>query len=435
MGKKIFFVMVLSLLSYSAAGACTSAVISGKATVDGRPILWKNRDTSRLENRLMYIAGEKYDLIGVANNADETGDSIWMGSNSAGFGIINTLSYNLNTAQISALDPLQLEALMEMYDRGSGTLMRQALETCATLEDFEQLLKDPGSQSSNFGVIDASGGAAYYEVGSEGYSKFDANDPEVAPSGYLIRTNFSVSGPMESAAGVIRYNTTKALFDAYYAQQDLSVEFILDKAVRNLTNSLTETDIFTITLPEDLEDATFVSVRDCITRHSTASAMVVQGVKSGEAPALTTIWTILGFPLTTLVTPVWVGAGDQMPQWVVSSQGALPPINEKSLELKTKCFPVTLGRGRDYLEVAAVLNQKETGIYQAFTSKKEALIREATGMFLDIWDQEGFVAWQARLFYRLLDLYLADSYDSGLEGGSASLLFPWPYGQDQQKGR
>ena len=32
------------------ANACTSAIISGKVTPDGRPIMWKNRDAENLKN-------------------------------------------------------------------------------------------------------------------------------------------------------------------------------------------------------------------------------------------------------------------------------------------------------------------------------------------------------------------------------------------------
>lgn len=32
------------------AKACTSAIISGKVTPDGRPIMWKNRDAENLKN-------------------------------------------------------------------------------------------------------------------------------------------------------------------------------------------------------------------------------------------------------------------------------------------------------------------------------------------------------------------------------------------------
>ena len=34
------------------AWACSSAVISGKVTPDGRPLLWKNRETGFLRNHM-----------------------------------------------------------------------------------------------------------------------------------------------------------------------------------------------------------------------------------------------------------------------------------------------------------------------------------------------------------------------------------------------
>ena len=38
-------------------------------------------------------------------------------------------------------------------------------------------------------------------------SKFDVNDPAVAPNGYLIRTNYSVAGEENKGYGYIRYAT------------------------------------------------------------------------------------------------------------------------------------------------------------------------------------------------------------------------------------
>ena len=74
----------------------------------------------------------------------------------AGFGIMNSASYNLklndDTTKISDLE---------------GMIMKMALERCATLEDFEKMLNDlpkPLGVEANFGVIDANGGAAYYET-------------------------------------------------------------------------------------------------------------------------------------------------------------------------------------------------------------------------------------------------------------------------------
>ena len=50
------------------AWACSSAVISGKVTPDGRPLLWKNRETGYLRNHMAYVKGEKYDFVADVNS-------------------------------------------------------------------------------------------------------------------------------------------------------------------------------------------------------------------------------------------------------------------------------------------------------------------------------------------------------------------------------
>ena len=93
--KKLFYSIALALsLVFMAApdsSACTSAIISGKLTPDGRPLLWKHRDTGELNNRVDYVKGPKYAFIAVVNANDGDGKS-WMGVNEAGFAIINTAS-------------------------------------------------------------------------------------------------------------------------------------------------------------------------------------------------------------------------------------------------------------------------------------------------------------------------------------------------------
>ena len=46
--KRTLLALIAAIVSLGSAeplSACTSAVISGKVTPDGRPLLWKNRDT------------------------------------------------------------------------------------------------------------------------------------------------------------------------------------------------------------------------------------------------------------------------------------------------------------------------------------------------------------------------------------------------------
>ena len=55
-------------LPSTAVRACTTAVITGKVTADGRPLLWKSRDTKGLPRNevIVYEAG-KYRVLAVVN--------------------------------------------------------------------------------------------------------------------------------------------------------------------------------------------------------------------------------------------------------------------------------------------------------------------------------------------------------------------------------
>ena len=50
--KNILLLFCLLAGAVLPAWACTSAVVSGKATPDGRPLLWKHRDTDFLKNHV-----------------------------------------------------------------------------------------------------------------------------------------------------------------------------------------------------------------------------------------------------------------------------------------------------------------------------------------------------------------------------------------------
>ena len=124
--KKILL-LVLAICSVSLAFACTSFIISGKATPSGKPLMFKHRDTGELNNRIAQFQGPTYSFIGLVNSPCLDGE-VWAGMNEAGFCIMNTASYNLREDSLKC--PMDRE----------GELMYHALGICATLEDFEACL-------------------------------------------------------------------------------------------------------------------------------------------------------------------------------------------------------------------------------------------------------------------------------------------------------
>ncbi|MEJ1730275.1 hypothetical protein SMA90_28515, partial [Escherichia coli] len=125
-GISFLFITINFLLISAGAYACTSAIITGKVTANGRPLLWKHRDTGQEQNRIAYFTTGKYAFLALVDAPDQ-GGTAWTGTNSAGFSIMNTASYNLKDDQVKEMDQ-------------EGKLMYRALEICAGTEDFERFL-------------------------------------------------------------------------------------------------------------------------------------------------------------------------------------------------------------------------------------------------------------------------------------------------------
>ncbi|RCS53883.1 peptidase C45 [Bremerella cremea] len=284
--------------------ACTTAVISGKVTADGRPLLWKNRDTSsNLHNEVAVIEGGKFQAVAVVNAGERK--TVWMGVNEAGFCIENSLSKDL-AIKGGASGP------------GNGTIMRMALQTCKTVADFQKLLEETNqtgrSTVANYGVIDAHGGAGLFETGPKTFKFFDANDPQVAPNGYIVRSNFATTArkiganPKPEQLEEI-YSSDRFLCACRTLESCRSDELIsLQEVVRNCARDLS--DDSGVPYPGSVNGSPgslpeILSTKNTISRTTTVSAAVFHGVKPGEDPKLTTMWTMLGDPKFSIAVPTF----------------------------------------------------------------------------------------------------------------------------------
>ncbi len=397
--KKTLVLLVLLFL-FIVDYACTTAVVSGKYTVDGRPLLWKNRETNELNNKIVEINDGKYQYVGLANSSDTLNIWVWIGYNEAGFAIMNSASYNLNN-----------DTLMQSGEEGA--LMKKALQSCANIDEFEKLLKSmelPTRLEANFGVIDGQGGAAYFELGNFGYEKFDANDPKIAPNGYIIRTNYSFSGLHGQGGGYIRYVTANNVFTKAIFENNLSYKTILQKGSRNLTHSLTGEDLNKYKVLEE-SNVKMVPFLDYIPRSSTSSACVVQGVKAGESSSFTTMWTILGFPLTSVIIPVWI-TGDSILPEVVQFSDSLnnAELCNYALELKENCYTFKLGSHRyNYININALINANNTGYMQQLAGL-ETKITTLAENHLDNWRESSINKKELIDFYAWVDVNIRQTF-------------------------
>ncbi len=355
--------------------ACTTAIVSGKFTTNGRPLLLKHRDSGFYQNKLMYFEDGKFNYIGLVNSVDESGDEVWGGVNSEGFAIINSASYNLKEDDDTT-----------SFKDMEGIVMKKALQSCSTIEDFERLLNDyikPMGVEANFGVIDAKGGVAYFETNNFSFIKIDANDLSIAPHGYIIRTNFSFNGDVNEGYGYIRFSTAEQLFYQASSENNLNHKFILQDVSRSLKHSLLEVD-YGVDVKVSEEKDFYIALQDFIPRYSSVSTILIEGVRKNESPNLATLWTILGFQLTSVAIPTWVEAGNSIPEILLSNGSGNAPLCKFSLELKKECFPVERGSGYKYMNLSKVYNKEGSGIRQTLKPvEDEILIR--TEKNINIW--------------------------------------------------
>lgn len=335
--------LLLALLLPAAwAEECTTAVIAGNATVDGRPILWKNRDTDQLSNKVVFVDEKPFRYLGVVNAGDTSGRVVWGGLNAAGFGIINSVAYNLPQKPGERAD---LE----------GMVMADALRSCATIADFESYLRrnlgpSLGSRS-NYCVIDALGGAAIFETHNHGYQRLNAGGK------YLLNTNWSRSGAADKGAGYIRFDRETALYDAA-APGRLSHDFVLQVVARDLGHPLVHHPAREEwkTLPAD--KPYWIHANYTIDRVSTASAILIQGARWGEDPGRATLGVILGEPVCSVATPYWVAAGETPEE---ARGGADAPLAVEAARLKARLRPLK-GRDRsEYVDLTRLDNRAGSG--------------------------------------------------------------------------
>lgn len=369
--KHILLLLAIALAGNGIVGACTSVIVSGRVTPDGRPFIFKNRDTGDLDNLAMLVSGHGYTYIAIVAARDTLPQSVWSGHNEKGFAIANTAAYNLNGRP-------QPGRPLPDGDEKDGMVMRRALETCATLADFEHLLdsikaRGPIPSNSNFAVLDAQGGCAYYETGNKGYVKFDANDLAQAPYGYIVRTNHAMSGDRSMDKGVERYMAiTDFMNHAEFCGQ-VNFEHILRRVPRYLTHGLTGINLYDME-PEDDSHPKLFPFRDFIPRYQTASAQLIQGVKIGESPLHTVAWTIVGSPLTTVAVPLVILPSGKLPAIVTRGGDGHAPLVQAGLKLKEQLFPLKRGNTGDYIDVARLINKRGTGILQQTAPIETAVV-------------------------------------------------------------
>lgn len=336
---------VLLIIFIAGAGrvfGCTSAIVSGKLTVSGKPILWKNRDTSVTDNKVEYIEakmpGEK-SYVALFNSKDRNCLEAWIGINEVGFAIMNTASYNLKADNVP----------VSKMDR-EGFVMAHALKHCTTVEDFAVLLDElpkPLGVEANFGVIDANGAGAYFECDNYKYTVFRLADE---PDGVMVRTNYSHSGRPGEGYGQIRERNAEHLLAPYIVTAGIEPYLFTDVLSCSFYHDLYGQDM-------SAAGQRYVIDQDFIPRYTTTASVVIEdGV----------MWTALGYPPVAEVHPVICAEDGVYEGLRGTEQDGTSRVCNEAKARKGEVFSVKDGNKSRYVDLSRLTNSKGTGYMQVF---------------------------------------------------------------------
>lgn len=333
----------------AALGECTCALISGRLTPNGRPILWKNRDVSFPNQEFAHIEGGNYEYTTIITAGDTT--NAWGGVNSAGFAIINSTALNFPDSNAATDD--------------DGWHIREGLRNCTRVEDFEAIVASTDEAGrtcpANYMMIDAFGGGMIYEAAAHSHRSYSINDSVDAPEGFMVRTNFAYSGPDAGRVGQWRHDKAVDSIRAAIRDDRLNAAFILGTVARNVAPPNFEP----YPLPYDSIypgrgwPTGFIPASSSINRISSVSCALIEGVEPGEDPLLSTVFAMIGQPILTLPVPLWVRS-NAIPR---SMNGdSTSEMCDLTLRLKARIFNTSLAP--EALNTRKLVNADHTGLLE-----------------------------------------------------------------------
>ena len=373
----VLFILPAAALPQESLEECTAGVASGRATADGRPLLWKTRDAGATDNEVIWNTSGKYHFVSVISAGYE--DSSWMGVNEKGFSIINTQSSDLAGGDSGM---------------GNGTFMVYALQEAATVDEFEALLKDTDESgrrtSTNYGVIDATGAAAFFETAGHEYWRYDADNTE---KGYILRTNFAIHGTRsdgERPYSMDRYLQTEKLMLDFFGSEGIDFKEIARVQVRSFGDREGNLVELPITESVDGHAPGYYPHSSSINRNTSVSFAVIQGVLPTEDARLSTMWTILGQPSTGVLIPFWP-VGETPPE---ADGPETAPLNDIANQIKAQLYlePGFHGDAPSdrplFINTLKLRDEKGEGIWARMMPVEDSIIGESERR-LEGWRQSG----------------------------------------------
>lgn len=353
--KKQAYILICFVASAFSALACTSAIIGADRTANGRPLLWKHRDTSAIDNKVEHVgqSADGFGYTGLFNASDSLLRECWTGFNSEGFAIMNTASYNIKDDDVPEKD----------MDK-EGLVMTLALRKCRTVDDFQNMLDTlprPMGVEANFGVIDATGAGAYFETNNDSYIRINLED---SPDHVLVRTNYSHKGRPEEGFGYIREANAIRHLAPFVENSNVTPELLTEVVSRSFYHSLFDRDFLAD------PNQRWVIDQDFIPRYKSCAVIVIEG----SIPSMKTenrkrktdyvMWTGLGYPPVSVIYPVVYGPDGVHPDLRGLQPDGHSKASDEAKARRNRVFPRNYDNGDKYIDLERLRNAEGTGYLQ-----------------------------------------------------------------------
>lgn len=384
---KIFTFFSLILIHFT-ANACTIVAVSGRVTADGRPLLLKTRDGTNNDIKIKIGIGSQYVYLCQTNVPDNVAYS---GYNETGFAIVNSHSYNMPNTDYW----------------WNAQMMQWALERCSTVSEFQYMLDTitkPIPVRSNYGVMDALGNVAIFEVNANNYVRYDADS---ADCGYLIRANHSFSQDTTNMntmdpTSIPRYWISSAylaeavLFNGSISKEDL---FGLSRCLVDM-----EGDDLHDLAPLNEDVYTPVEFRYYVPCRYSTSAMIIQGVLPNDQHKITVAWTMLGPQISSVCVPYMITPHKVLPQKSKKGSDGHSWFCYQGQQLNNNCFV-----NNTTIDLAKVYNLSGTGVLQKISKIEEAILQNGNEL-VDEMRNTGLSETDVANYYLWVDYYTEDQY-------------------------
>lgn len=291
---KILFLFVFCIFFNSFAS--TVGIATGNRTIDGRPLLFKNKDQKTYPQDVNYFNGGNIYYSYVFQQDDgQDHTRARMGINTVGFGIVYSDSENLEGAS-SGPSGSQLAAI--------------ALKSCATIDDFKNLLDETSGARrvhNHFALIDSTGSGAMFEV--DGYSYIEI--PIIDSIGTMANTAKYHPNRTEPASGSTSPQREARAMSLLLGAptEGLDYKYFVNEIIKDFSE--TQED-------EDNMPVGQYFTNPVLSRYKTAIGGVIKGVLPEDNVLVeSTMWLCLGEPSSTIALPFFTNL-TEIPEFIRS---------------------------------------------------------------------------------------------------------------------